>query len=492
VAPGAATEATVNGRGRGRLALVFTLLTAAPATTGPEGLSLSSCHLGGLAEEVRCGTLSVPENRATPSGRELRLAVATIPARSAAAEPDPLVLLAGGPGQAARDLAAWAQDVFARVRRNRDIVLLDLRGTGDSAPLDCAETLVWLDSDNPSAGRQAARACAERHREADLPSYGHHTSIDDLADVLEALGYTQVNLWGGSFGTRAALAFAARYPERVRSVLLDAPAPPELRFPLYAAQDADKVFARILDACRRAPDCEAAFPDVSGELARLVQRLAAEAIRVVERDPLTGVRRSFSIGRDEFVNTLRAALYTPRQRAVLPLVIARAARGEFGPYLALSDAVRGWSSDTMSLGATLSVVCSEDVVRILPAEIAPATAGTLLGRRFVDVWKAMCETWPVGPAPPELDTVERLPLPALILTGELDPVTPSRWGTVMARRFESARVLTLPGGGHTVSRLGCVPRLMAEFLERPDPGELDAACLSRWQPPAFVLGGVGR
>jgi len=434
---------------------------------------------------VRCARLPVAEDRSAPESRRIELAIAVAPATSSRPAPDPVVLLAGGPGQAARELAPLADGAFRELRRRRDLVLVDLRGTGGSAPLDCPSVASLVTAD-PELLRAAAGDCLDELGAVDVRLYTHDHSVADLADALDAIGYHRVNLWGGSFGTRAALIFAARYPERVRSVVLDAPAPFALRYPLHVAADTERVLRATLERCRRDASCAAAYPDFEARLDTLLERLEAP-IEVEVEDPVTGRRVPRRVDRALVLAVVRGALYVPGHAALLPSVVERASAGDFAPLLALADETAGWSTETMSLGATLAILCSEELPRIDPSAVGAATAGTTLGRSFFDAWAGLCADWPRGPVPGEYSLDRALPIPALVVTGSLDPVTPERWGRAMAERFAPARLVVVPGGGHTVSATGCVPELLAAFVDAADPAVIDPSCLADSAAPPFFI-----
>jgi pimeloyl-ACP methyl ester carboxylesterase len=459
---------------------------------GPaQRLALSPCHLEGLPEEVRCGRLEVPEDRATPGGRTIPIHVAVLPARRRQAEPDPLFLLAGGPGQGARSYAALADRFFRQVRRRRDIVLVDLRGSGDSEPLDCPrpDDDLALFFQDPASAFDVSRCLAAQ--QADVRLYTGERQMADLDAVRAALGYERVNLWGGSYGTRSALHYARLFPERLRSVVLDGAAPYELKFPLSVAADAQRALDLLLADCAADPACHEAFPRLSQELADLLGRLAAGPVEASVLHPRTGERRDVTIRRDLFAEQLRVFLYTPLHASLVPLAVTEAARGDFGPFLAMALEGAAWSTDTMALGLTLSVLCSEDVPRIDPAEVEAATRGTFLGSANVEQWRQWCGAWRAGEPPARVDEVLPSAAPTLILSGLLDPATPPRWGEAMRRHFPASLHVVVPGAAHNVSFTGCVPDLIARFIERGGGDGLDASCVEATRRPPFVVAATG-
>lgn len=371
------------------------------------------------------------------------------------------------------------------VRRARDVVLVDLRGTGDSSPLGCPG---W---DDPLNGLAAdswvglVRRCLSR-LDADPRHYTHEPAMDDLDEVRDALGYDRINLWGGSYGTRAALVYARRHGERVRSVVLDGAAPFGLRTPLYNARGAQRALDLLLEDCRAAPACAARYPALGEELDELLARLDRGPVVAEIRHPVSGEPRTIPISRAAFASGLRGFLYVPRHASLVPWIVERAADGDFGPFAALALETAGWSTETMSLGVTLSVVCSEDVSRLGESDVAPAVEGTFLGRAEIDLWREMCALWATGPLPERVGETVPLEIPALILSGALDPVTPPAWGEAMAGEFPRGLHLVVPGAAHNTSAAGCVPDLIARFLADGHAGALDPACLQRLVRPPFV------
>jgi pimeloyl-ACP methyl ester carboxylesterase len=466
------------------------VLAAAGAAAQPS-LPLQPCHLKGLAEEVLCGTLEVPEDRTAPAGRRIRLRLAVLPALGRRPAPDPLFLLAGGPGQAATDYAPLAGRVFRKVRARRDLVLVDQRGTGGSNPLQCKEAAPGLASLLGSTTPISDPAGCLASLDADVRLYTNFQAMEDLDQVRAALGAEQIDLWGGSYGTRAALVYLRLHPDRVRSVILDGVAPFAVKFPLYTARDAQRALDLLLRDCAADAACNGAFPDLRAELDRLLAALDRSPVKVEVRHPRTGLPESVEITREAFAAGLRGCLYSPEQASVLPLAIHRAAAGDFEPYAALLLAVLGWSFDTMSLGMTLSVLCSEDLPRIGPQEAERWTRGAVFGRSMLDPWQRLCSAWPRGVVPEGYERPVKTEVPALILSGALDPAMPPEWGDLVARDLPDSLHVVVPGAAHNTSHLGCVPRLIADFIENRSAAGLDASCVEALRRPPFVLDNLG-
>lgn len=464
------------------------LLAPAGAARGATPPQLAPCHLDGLAEEVRCGRFEVWEDRQRAAGRRLSLAFAVLPARRSEAVAPPLFLLAGGPGQGARSYARLVARFFDRLRERRAVVLVDLRGSGDSHPLDCAGEGDELAAFGPGGSLALDVGACLRGLDAEPRLYTSESQMADLDELRAALGYPRIDLWGGSFGTRAALVYALRYPDHLGRLVLDGAAPFELEFPAATAVDAQSALDRLLADCAAKPACAERYPGLGTSLERLLARLAASPATAEVRHPRTGAPSEITVTRQAFASGLRLFLYSPFYQSLIPWVVSAAEAGNFGPFVALYGEGLTSSVDTMALGLTLSVVCAEDVSRLDPQAAEAAAASTFLGTAELHEWQRWCEEWPAGRLSSDLPTAAPSSAPALILSGALDPVTPPRWGEVMARHFRSPALVVVPGAAHNTSFSGCVPELIAHFLDHGSLAGFDLGCVAQVQRPPFVLG----
>ena len=239
------------------------------------------------------------------------------------------------------------------------------------------------------------------------------------------------------------------------------------------------------------PIASAPFPQLRAHLAELLARLSASPADVTARDPLTGAAGHKRVTRDEFAVALRAFLYVTSLASAVPLVIERAYTGDFEPFFALGQAVAGWSMETMSLGMTRAVLCSEDVPAIREEDIDIATRGTTIGRAEIELWKASCAAWPRAVMAADAGAPVRFPGPVLLLSGGLDPVVPPSWGDLVRATMPRARHVVASGVGHNVTPVGCVPDLIATFIERADAQGLDTGCLDGVARPPFVTSPAG-
>lgn len=466
------------------LALAGITLGCTQGSAPDRRLRLEPCRLEGLGVEASCGTQRVFENREAQSGRVIDLRVAVVPALAAAPRRDPLFLLVGGPGQAATEAGARIAETLRDVLEKRDIVLVDQRGTGRSNPLDCesdrAEPLDELFA--PRSDLQKTRACRAA-LDADTRFYATPAAMDDLDDVRAALGYESINLWGGSYGTRAALVYLRQHPERVRSLILDGVAPFALKLPLHVARDAQRALDLLYADCEQDADCQRTFPGARQQLDRLLSGFDQGKLVAKVAHPRSGVPLELQIERAGLAGALRNLLYVPQLAGLLPLAVERALAGDFGAFVASADAfARGVS---VSTGMFLSIVCAEDVPRFDAAAGEELTRGTFLGGAWLADMRAECDEWPAARLPESYFEPVASNVPSLLLSGNLNPVTPPSWGELVASQLSRSRHVVVPGAGHGTTSLGCIPKLIAEFLENPDASALDTSCVQGLARPAF-------
>ena len=455
-------------------------------------MALSPCRIKGSGMHAQCGTLRVPENRAAPKGRQIDLFVAVVPALARAPAADALFLLAGGPGQGASDAFGPLLGAFERVHRSRDMVLVDQRGTGKSHPLRCD----LYDPGAPLAARLSRDAVQEERfkkclasYDADPRFYGTSIAMQDLDDVRVALGYEQIDLWGGSYGTRAALVYLREHGEHVRAEVLDGVAPPSQIIPLTFARDAQRSMDMLFDSCAHDAACAKAFPGLHDRFAQLLHRLSREPARTTVADPLTGAPQEVSIGYDAFAAGLRGVLYQQDLASLVPLIVDRAARGDFAPFVAATAGLDAGYSRTMSFGLTFSVLCSEDLPFTSREQIVEQARDTFLGPGEALDFLKICSFWPRG-ASPSREPV-RSDKPVLLLSGEIDPATPPRWAEEARRTLPDSVHLVVPGVGHGATAEGCGPQLIEKFLATAKTSSVDATCLSPLQRPPFFVSFAG-
>jgi pimeloyl-ACP methyl ester carboxylesterase len=477
--------------------VLIALGTLSPQTpTRAAQLTLQDCRLeipSGLnSVGARCGYLELAENPAAPDGPKIRIHVAVIAALSNKARADPLFIISGGPGSAASQFYASAAGAFERVRRERDLVVVDQRGTGLSNPLDCDFPddfeVEQLAIENL---RELTVQCRAKLK-AQLEFYTTSIAVRDLDQVRAALGYERIALYGVSYGTRVAEHFARRFPERTRALILDGVVVPDRPLGPAIALDAQSALDRILAACARDHDCSIRFPNLASRFTQLLDSVTRIPRAIDLADPVTGKPQHIKVTRDHLVGAVRLLSYNTATIAVLPLLIDEAARDNLVPLVAQAIMTTRLVADQMSIGMHNSIVCAEDAPFFAADHIdREALARTYIGTSQVDGILEICKVWPRGVADPDLHAPLNSHVPALLLSGELDPVTPPANGERVAREFADALHIVAAGQGHGQLGAGCVPRLMAEFLAAGTTRKLDASCAKAIAPLPFFLSFTG-
>lgn len=433
---------------------------------------------------AQCTTFEVPEDHVRPGGRKIRLNIAWLPAGNEAdAAPDPLFLLAGGPGQSAVETFPAMDPILKEVRERRHILLVDQRGTGKSNPLGCKDAGGDTLAPTPEAMQAAAAGCAaELGKHADLRHYTTTDAIADLEAVRKAIGAQQVNLMGVSYGTRVAQQYAMRHPQAIRSIVLDSPVPNSIKLGNIFARNLEDALALQFAQCTRLDACKGTLGDPRAELDTLLARLRAQPVTVQYRDATTGERREDVLRAETVAGLVRMYAYMPPAGALLPKLIHEANAGRYENLMALAKMLSGDMEDAVAMGMQLSVVCSEDGDSMVARE---EDADTVLGNLMPQGMAAMCEAWPKGRVPADFNKPLATPVPALVLAGEFDPVTPPRYGEEIVKSLPNGRLFVLRGQGHSVLGAGCMPKLFAQFVEKADAKALDGSCLDKlgYTPP---------
>jgi pimeloyl-ACP methyl ester carboxylesterase len=482
------------------LCAALSLSGRVPAAAGspplPDISPLQECRLEHplrlAAVAARCGTLTVPENPALPGGATIDLSVAVVPALNRRAAAAPLFLLAGGPGQAAADLYASYAGAFARVNRNHDIVLVDQRGTGRSSPLKCAYPDDWHSApDEMPRLREATLACLGKFGPR-VRFYTTSVAVADLDTVRAALGYARIDLYGSSYGTRVAELYMRRYPLRVHAVVLDGVTYPEQAIGPDTPSDGERALALIVARCERAPDCAAAYPDLRRELDGLRRRFGPEKAALTVSDPSSGQPLQVEFSRGMFNAALRFLSYNATEASLLPTLLHQGAAGNLMPLATQTIMLARQIGDQLASGMQNSVICSEDEPLFAASNIdRQRIAQTYQGGDQLAALAEICALWPRGPVDPDLHSPLESDIPTLLLSGDADPVTPPDDAARAARGLTHHLNLVLPGEGHGQLATGCVPKLMAEFLDHATPETLDATCLASHRPAPFFVSLTG-
>jgi pimeloyl-ACP methyl ester carboxylesterase len=481
-------------RARGLIVLAATLASASCSREpGPAPQSQTAradaipCDAR-FPSDARCSTLEVVENRKLAQGRRIQLRVVVLPALDAIAEKDPVFFLAGGPGQGASGLVNDRSDAQHMLRRVRDLVFADQRGTGASHPLNCRfygppdNAQSYFDAFLPLAKVKECRA--ELEKDTDLAQYTTAASVEDLDEIRAALGYDRINLIGGSYGTRLAMEYVRKHEDRVRAVILEGPVPPGARPPEHFGQLAQRALDGLLDECVTSTAC-AAFPDIKNEARAVFDRLRAGPVTATVTHPGHGEPARVTLTRDHVAEAIRYMTYTSRNAAAVPRDLHRAFTGDYSP---LAQFLLQWRADGTFDGLYLSITCAEDVPFIAP-DSAERDEPTYLGSYRVREQRAACAEWPRGEVPDWHGKPVVASVPVLILSGTLDPVTPPANGDEIARTLSNSLHIRVPHGGHSPAGLAgtdCLSALKRDFIHRARTDGLDTGCVGRIARPGSM------
>ena len=465
-----------------------------PVRTGAD-LDESGCVLetpGVSKRYARCAAIEVPLDPEAPEGARFELFVARIPAQQANPKPDPLVLIAGGPGQSTVDFYMQTRGAFGPVRRDRDIILIDQRGTGRSSTGFQCELPDDFDFQIAAEGDLGALVAeCLSGLERDPRFFTTSVAVRDLDAVRRELGVERWNIYGVSYGSRVAQHYLRRYPEHVRTVVLDGVVPPTLALGPDMALSAQAALDGIFERCALDDECAMRFGDLAQTFDQLMSRLQVSPVSVATRNTSTGEMDETLVTGDYLMGVTRLFSYSDVSAALLPLIIDEAVNGRFEMLLAQAELIQDNLERALSFPMHNSVICSEDH----PFENVESSSGTsdaYLGTSIVDALNAICAQWPQGVVDPDF----REPLvsahPVLLLSGSNDPATPSRYAEdVIAEGLSGALHLVAPDQGHGMVAVGCVPRLMQEFIETAAAEGLDADCLDQVIPAPFFLSPAG-
>lgn len=463
-------------------ALFATSLTALAACNSDAAEPrFKSCSVG--AASGRCGTLSVAEDRSKPDGRRIDLNIVIVPAKAEQAKPDPLFFFHGGPGGAATSLAAALS--YLPFRQDRDMIFVDQRGTGRSNSISCGEET--LADTLPSLARfdlNRQLSCLETI-DADTRHYSTREFIADIDEVRIALGAEKINIFGGSYGSRAAFAYIDSYPEHVRSVIMRGVAPTDFVLPRDFPKDSQAALDGMLKDCAADTSCNRRYPDLRGKIDATLKRLEEAPAKSEIRDPSSGKQIELSVDRELYAAAIHYALYSSNTVARLPRMLVAAEGGDFEPLLNSLVQFVSAMVGTLSDGLFLSVTCAEDLAFLSDDEIRRSAEETLIGSEFGLNLNETCRHWPHAKLDRAIKKQRRTETPILLINGQYDPVTPPHHTEKIMPLLPNAMHLVMPGESHANLFPGCVQRLASQFLDQGSVEGLSDDCVKKRGRPSF-------
>jgi len=462
-------------------------LSHAEATpTNEDSFSLEDCHVENIKQQVQCGKLIVPENYNKPGDDTITLNFAVLPAIDKSQNKEPLMFLAGGPGQAAVSIAGGLYKAFNEIRKTRDLILVDQRGTGESHPLQCEDA---IEQDVYSAvpedfSAQDVKDCLAQ-LSGDLSQYNSENAIRDFDAVRAALGHEKIAIYGGSYGTRAGLVYMRMFPESLSSVILDSVGPIEVPIGLFGKSSA-RSFAMLIENCKTETSCNEAYPDLENEFSQVLNKLALKPVSMNIPHPRLGTDTTLNISKNKFLSTIFMQLYGIEGRSLVPLVIHQASLGNFAPFAGLTAATEGGMG--MSVGLTFNIVCNEDMPKVTEAMFKADAQNKFNGNVSHLAWQEACPLWPQYRPNEDFYRPVTVNIPTLIISGDLDPVTPPSNGEHTAKTLPNSKHIVMKNSGHTPGVSGCAIGVINEFLNEKNPHELDESCFEDIPAESFMTG----
>lgn len=446
------------------------------------------------SDRVTCGVLTVPEDRNRPRQSQVRLAVAILHPEEPQPSAAPLLFVSGGPGDAALpDVEGFLQTPFVT---DRDMILVDLRGTGASKPsLACPEVVASLfgaatgDRKARAAYLGQLRACRDRLEDegVDRRAYDYEAMSADLADLRRALGIAEWNVYGISNGGRLALELVRRHPQGVRSVVLDAALAPDGNFFTELWPHGARAIDLLFSACNAQPTCTEAHPDLEKRLFDFVEQARREPVVVTTENPNTGEPDTVVLDDINLLEVLRGALYDTSLLPAIPSLMDGLIDGSLSEVVAQEVLARTGPSPAFSLGQSLSDNCREEMAFVKQRELQQQARRMPQYRRVIldDLSREECRVWNVGKADVSVDRPVTSKIPALLLVGSFDPVHPLASAKAIAAHLANSTVVELPGLGHgTAFAHECARTLMQAFVLDPR-AKVDTACVDAMGPPDF-------
>ena len=461
----------------GSMGVVGSVAAAASETVG------KTCYLPGHRLPLRCLVVPVPRDYAHPERGQIKIHVIVAPAFRENAKPDALYVLAGGPGQSGSSIIPLLEWGFHRVRATRDIVIIDQRGTGRSGKLSCRK----IEHSETEEREQAHQELAEclKSLKVDFNDYSTDAAARDIDQVRQALHGQKINLWGASYGTRLAQAHARLFPASVRSMVLDGVVAPQQNVAMLNLE-AQRALVQLRQQCEQDTQCRTTFPQFNAQLDGLVVRAASGKEVLSFQHPLTGKTIQRTLELDDVVAPIHALLYAPQRAVRLPWLIMQAAQGNWQPWAA--QAYSGGGALDVAAGLYLAVVCAEDWPYLDAAALQADQANSFMRDSSAQRLGRSCPLVQVKPRPRA--PASQLQTPALLLSGQRDPVTPPQQAEQALRLLPQGQHIIAAQLGHGVSYTACGPKLLRQFYD--DPGKkVDGKCFDTLPAASFVMSAAG-
>jgi pimeloyl-ACP methyl ester carboxylesterase len=463
---------------------LFSSLSIAQVGTAP----LAPCHLKDIPDLVSCGTLAVAESSGDEASKTIGIHYSVLPAIKASFPDEAVLVIAGGPGQSAIEHAAYFNRLLSGVRQQRDILVVDQRGTGASHKLQCessesADPLQFLDS-NYDLGEEVKRCQDELA--TDLNNYTSLPALQDFEAIRKHLGYKKLHLFGVSYGTRMTQLYMKHYPEVLATVTMDGVVPMSQNV-LAVGNSVDRAMRLLFEQCEQQPQCEQEYPELKQDFTKLLASLGQTWVKSVKH-PVSAQGSTLRLNRSKFLGLFRLALYSPQTRALLPYTIHQLSVGDAQAVLGLMSLTL--DNDDIAMGMHSAVVCAEDWPRLTDSERTRINS-SVIGKDMLTGLDALCSVWQLKAADASFSEELNSDIPTLLLSGFFDPATPPEWADVLVNSLSNGRHIVAPYATHGVASQTCADQIVEQFISGVLPEELDASCIEKGVERRFFINANG-
>jgi len=461
-----------------------------PNLVSASELTLESCFVPGVKSKVLCGSLDVAENPALDMSddNKLSLNVVVLPKIKEQSKELPVMFLAGGPGQAATELASALNRAMTDIRQEHDIILVDQRGTGKSNGMLC-DTVEYVDPliiDTDSVNlEQEVKDCLASFSDFHLPSYTTYQSIEDFEAVRQALGYQKIHIFGGSYGTRAGFAYLKNHPESIQTATLDSNAPMELIVGFFG-KTSERAFDYLVEDCKAHEYCNKSFPNLKQDYLKLLSQLE-KPIKQSIYHPITGLKVEIVLTKSKVTETLRSTLYALSSRQLLPYIVNASANGDYRPLAAMISQNSGseeHAPGSLYTGLTMNIICNEDMPRAVESDFKKDADNYFNGELGFTNFTDVCKHWPKWQAPTDFAEPVTVDVPVLLFSGKYDPVTPPAYGDMADKSLANSKHVVIKNGSHVASLRMCIDAVK-EFMQKGSFDEVDFSCAEKSVPNLF-------
>lgn len=437
---------------------------------------------------LECGWFEVPEDYENPEAKKITLFIGRLKAVGSKSKEDPLILIEGGPGGAPSESFIFPGRGFDKIQQQRDIYLIDQRGTGKSNPLRCPSLTEFAFDYDAEKIQELTRDCLAQ-LSADPEFYTTSVAVKDLDRIREALGYEQWNIYGVSYGSRVAQHYLRRFPEATRTVIIDGVVYPQLNLGPDIALQSQRALQQLIERCAASEACHKQYPNLEQGIKKLFTQLKDKPLTVEVNNFSSGRMETMELTETHLMAVVRFALYSPASAAILPVVLHEAyANNNFEPLARNALEFSRALENAISIGMHNSVVCTEDVPFIDASTLdMSALRNTYMGSLAVESLLAMCRVWPRGIIDDDFKQAVHSDKPVLLLSGGADPITPPEYAQKAAEHLSNSKHIIVPGHGHGISYLGCMPIIMAKFIDTASVNDLETGCLEKQEPNPFFL-----